>query len=91
MAVRLEGAIQRWVGLSTDSKPDHQTTTIPAGSSFMESDTGRIHRSSGAAWVVWEPVDEHELLLNAILQELVQMRAILEYPHEVRASELVPA
>ena len=91
MAVRLEGTIQRWVGLSTDIKPDHQTTTIPAGSSFLESDTGHIHRSSGMAWVLYEPVDEQGIVLSAILQEMTQIRAILEYAHEVQGSELVPA
>ena len=91
MAVRLEGTIQRWAGLSTDAKPDHQVITVPAGSSFLELDTGRIYRSSGFAWVLYEPVDEHEIVLNALLREITQMRAILEYAHDVHGSDLVPA
>lgn len=41
------GAIQRFVGLSTDTKP-----TPPAGSTFLEYDTGVLFIYTGAAWSV---------------------------------------
>ena len=36
MAVKLETVIRRYIGSSADTKP---TDGVPAGSSFMESDT----------------------------------------------------
>lgn len=66
MAVRLESNITRYIGLSTDVKPTLVTParTIPgttqivaaqpavaAGSSFLETDTGRIARYDGHTWV----------------------------------------
>ena len=61
MAVKLEGSIQRWIGFSSDTKPglgvDSENVTtahadIPVGSSFLESDTGRIFRWTGTTWIV---------------------------------------
>ena len=78
MAVRLEGSIQRWVGLSDDIKPTAAERTIPAGSSFLESDTGLILRWTGEYWAPSPLGDDVLLLLGAILQELVSIRAHLE-------------
>ena len=87
MTVRLEGTIKRWVGLSSDVKPalglqaDGSTITsadLPAGSSFMESDTGRIYRWDGASWTVSLPVDEQLYVLEAILSELKEFRQMVE-------------
>ena len=47
MAVRLEGSIRRYIGTSADQKP---TAEVRAGSSFMETDTGRIARYNGESW-----------------------------------------
>ena len=91
MAVRLEGQIKRYIGLSDDAKPDHQTETIQAGSSFLESNTGRIYRSTGSAWLMFEPVEEQDLILSSILQELVKIRLLAEFRAEVTADELAPA
>ena len=88
MAVRLEGTIQRWVGLSTDIKPDHQTTVIPSGSSFLESDTGRIYRSTVNEWAIFPTGDGQSEILSGILAELVNVRRVLEYQAEVKASDL---
>jgi len=50
MAVRLEATIQRWIGLSTDTKP----TGPPVGSTFYEANTGYSFKYNGYAWL---PVD----------------------------------
>ena len=57
MAVKLEGTIKRFIGLSTDTKPrpggfvdGNAIETIQPGSSFLESDTGRIFRWDGSDW-----------------------------------------
>ena len=91
MAVRLESTIKRYIGLSTDIKPAHQTDTIPPGSSFLEEDTGLVYRSTGTAWAMHDPGDEQMLVLREILRELVNVRLVLEFRGEVRAEELVPA
>lgn len=76
MAVRLEGSIQRWLGLSTDAKP---TGDVSAGSSFMETDTGRIYRYDGTAWTVpGEGIDTQGEWLALIYAELVQLREVVE-------------
>lgn len=79
MAVKLEGSINRYLGLSTDDKPQSSyTDTIPVGSSFMETDTGRIYRFNGSSWTFAEPTDESALLLTAIYLELQEIRATLQ-------------
>ena len=89
MAIRLEGSIRRWVGLSTDPKPyvglqiDGSTITtahdIPSGSSFLESDTGRIWRWSGTEWTLPQAAaDEHLLVLQGILVEIRELRQVVE-------------
>ena len=89
MAVRLEGSIRRWVGLSTDDKPslglqaDGRTVgagDIPAGSSFLETDTGRIYRWNGAdTWTLpGLEGDEQLYVLQALLIEVTQLRQMVE-------------
>lgn len=98
MTVRLEGTVRRYIGLSTDEKPvpgvqiDGTTiaeTDFPAGSSFLESDTGSIYRwdadPRGGHWWLPEPgsataasADEQLYLLQAILREITQMRELTE-------------
>ena len=46
MAVVLVGIIRQYIGLSTDTKP----SGIPAGSTFLESDTRRLFVYDGSAW-----------------------------------------
>ena len=87
MTVRLEGTIRRYIGLSTDEKPvlglqeDGSTieaSDLPAGSSFLESDSGRIYRWSGEAWTL--PVaetDEQLYVLQALLMEITQFREMV--------------
>ena len=90
MAVRLEGSIKRYIGLSSDTKPvlgwqpDGSTLTgadLPAGSSFLETDTGRIYRWDGAsAWTL--PIlgpDDQLYVLQALLSEVTQLRQIVEF------------
>ena len=87
MTVRLEGTIRRYIGLSTDEKPvlglqeDGSTieaSALPAGSSFLESDSGRIYRWNGEAWTL--PVaetDEQLYVLQALLMEITQFREMV--------------
>lgn len=83
MAVRLEGSIKRWIGLSTDTKPEPgqfspdgeelTSAELPAGSSFLESDTGLIYRWNGHDWLPGEgPVVDHLRAIEGLLREVVQ-------------------
>ena len=88
MTVILEGSIKRWVGLSTDEKPylglqvDGRVVEagdIPAGSSFLEEDTGHIYRWNGIdAWALpaVEP-DEQLYVLQALLVQITQLRRMV--------------
>ena len=95
MAVRLEGAIKRWLGESTDVKPAPGQTQfdpalntytplvaldIPAGSSFLETDTGHIYRWNGIDAWTRQPDEDNLLLpvLEAMLIELTQLRQMVE-------------
>lgn len=49
MAVAPISLVQRWTGLSTDSKP---TTGVPVGSLFFEVDTGITYIYSSTAWSI---------------------------------------
>ena len=53
MTVALVSAPQRYVGLSTDTKP----ASAAAGSEFFETDSGRTYLSDGSAWAL--RVDVH--------------------------------
>lgn len=43
-----ETTINRWIGLSTDTKP---TTDVPVGSTFYEYDTFRLFIYNGSTWI----------------------------------------
>ena len=100
MAVILEGPIRRYIGLSTDIKPvvgelspDNSTviaaSDLPAGSSFLESDTGRVARWNGAAWLV-PPVDGSLLEAQGdIVNELMRIRRLLEAANELDSDDLI--
>lgn len=83
MAVKLEASIRRYVGISTDTKPtgyvEGQTVRdpIPAGSSFLETDTGDIWRWNGTEWTAHESIEAAEWLA-AIYGELRQLRELTE-------------
>ena len=85
MAVRLERAIERYIGDSADQKPrpgitiDDGTTvganSPPVGSSFLEEDTGRIFRWDGLVWGASPLADERAIaLLTEIRDELQNAR-----------------
>ena len=88
MAVTLEGSIKRYIGASTDTKPsvgrqfDGTTiaaTELPAGSSFLERDTGIIYRWNGESWAIPPPdINETLYVLEAILAQLTQLREMVE-------------
>ena len=73
MAATLETTIKRFIGSSFDDKP----LAVPAGSSFLETDTGKIHRFDGTLWAHAEGVDEQQLTLQLVLVELTQIRELL--------------
>jgi hypothetical protein len=79
MTVKLEGQIKRFSGLSDDIKSMPQAQggsmadgeILPAGSSFLELDTGRIYRWDGdTRWVTGVQEHESSLLLRAIVAQL---------------------
>ncbi len=83
MAVKLEGTISRFIGLSNDIKPITESDEPPArhiapGSTFLESDTGRIYRWDGRNWMYPDEVDASVSLLGAIYQELYRLRILYE-------------
>ena len=79
MAVKLEGSIRRYIGLSTDDKPaDGLDSPLPAGSTFLETDTKRIYRFDGTLWVDADIVEEQTVLLTAIYSELLYLRQVVE-------------
>ncbi len=49
MAIQMMSTIQRWEGLSTDTKPAAPTFV---GSTFYETDTGRTYLWNGVLWVI---------------------------------------
>jgi hypothetical protein len=55
MTVFLETAIQRWIGLSTDTKP----TTAAVGCTFYEADTGYSWKYNGYAWLPVNIMADH--------------------------------
>ena len=89
MAVRLEGSIKRWIGLSNEDKPAPGQTgfdpalntsapiaenDVPAGSSFLETDTGHIYRWNGDQWAR-SPAEENLLpIMEALLAEVRQLK-----------------
>lgn len=87
--VRLENSTARYIGVSGDVKPtswgsstDSSGNTVahpvPAGSSFLEADTGRIYRYDGDRWQTAPATDDVASLLSAVLDELRAQRALLE-------------
>lgn len=86
MSVRLEGTIKRFIGLSTDDKPSVgvqldgttvEARDLPAGSSFLEEDTGRIARFDGTRWWVIEPHDDQSEYQQFVLMALASIREVL--------------
>ena len=92
MAVKKEATIARFIGLSTDEKPFIgqninreggsvylvAANDLPAGSSFLESDTGRIFRWNGVEWTypgLAEPVvNPFSELGSLIVSEMADMK-----------------
>lgn len=70
MAVTLEGTTRRYIGLSTDVKP---TEGVPVGSSFLESDTGRVSRLDRYGWQDPQAADRQLAVLELIHLELQQL------------------
>ena len=92
MAVKLSGTIRRFIGLSTDAKPfvgqtieglnsDHgviEANDLPPGSSFLETDTGRIWRYDGQDWKVFIAEDAQQQVLEMIYAELHTIRETIQ-------------
>lgn len=75
MAVRLEGTIKRFIGSATDEKP---TIDVPAGSSFLETDTGIIARYDGRTWsTVVTAHEETSFYQQTIIALLTDIREAL--------------
>lgn len=73
MTVQQLGSIRRYSGLSIDTKP---TSRVPAGATFLETDSGHTFTYDGAIW--WpdaEPVSNADI--ESLLQEqLIVLRGI---------------
>ena len=80
------GNIHRYIGDSFERKPmpgeklEDGTTidrtgnkSIPAGSSFLEEDTGRIFRWTGQRWVA-PPVPQPDPRIDVLLDEIQALR-----------------
>ena len=80
MAVKLETTIKRYIGLSTDEKP---TDAQPFGSSFLESDTGRIWRYGTEGWALPIQEDEQVELLSALLVEVLRIGKLITLATEL--------
>ena len=87
MTVKLEGSIKRFSGTSIDVKPRPYSQggtqadgeTLPAGSSFMELDTGRIYRWDGdGQWVIARQRDATQALLGRVIELLEEQNELLE-------------
>lgn len=82
MTVKQETNMKRYVGLSSDGKPLPGAAEAGpvAGSTFLESDTGKLWRFDGTAWFhadIDGGVATVELL-NAIYLELRRLRVVTE-------------
>ena len=51
MTVKQVTSVQKWVGLSSDTKPTASTATIDPGAEFYELDTGDNWIWDGTDWV----------------------------------------
>lgn len=90
MAVKLEGAIRRFIGKSTETKPVVGTSRdknagevvvtahdLPAGSTFLEADTGLIYRWTGDEWLAAPAERQLDSLLHSIDDRLALIVEIL--------------
>lgn len=91
MAVKLESTTRRFSGLSTDTKPiwedENEERLLPAGSSFLETDTGKIYRFSGAGWTHYEPIDEQASYLSAISMQLAATHRLLAVAFDLQPAD----
>lgn len=66
MTVRLEGSAKRYVGLSSDTKPELEAKD--AGSSYFAEDTGLVSRWTGRTWADPSPRQDLSQELLAAVQ-----------------------
>lgn len=62
MAVKKIATIQRWLGLSTDTKP----TVGAVGSTYFETDTGTMYIYNNYAWIPYSVLPETTINYNQI-------------------------
>lgn len=88
MTVRLESTTRRYIGHSTDPKPQLgkqldgstvEATDLGPGSSFLEEDTGRVLRWNGSTWTLPSTEDGRQLqVLETIAADLHSLRDLVE-------------
>ena len=82
MTVRLETTIKRYIGLSTDEKPtpglhwpggeEITYKDVPAGSSFLATDTNEVWHWNGREWVIGDSPEVRELReIKGLLGDIV--------------------
>ncbi len=64
----------RITGLSSDLKP---TTDIPSGSTFEETNTGRLFRFDGTSWVSVTEANVNDVGARNLLQEISDQMKIM--------------
>jgi len=60
MTVRLIATTKNFIGLSSDVKP---TTSVPMGSTFLETDTSDTYIYNAAGWSLYRSIVHHEVIL----------------------------
>jgi hypothetical protein len=79
MTVRLVTTIKKYIGSSIDPKPASSATeVIPAGATFLETDTGEMYHFDGEVWTqTSETAASTDQYLSAILVEIREMKELL--------------
>ena len=75
MAFKRETTITKWVGNSEEPKPDGD---IPVGSTFTETDTGRVYAYDGNQWTSDQATESLGPVLDTMLLELSKIRTAWE-------------
>lgn len=83
--VKLEGSIKRFIGLSSDTKPEREGADsfgnptgamLPPGSSFFETDTFRIARWNGIQWTYEAEDTRITDRLDTLIAEIRELKAV---------------
>ena len=74
----MSGRQEKFIGPSTDPKPQPPDYSIPNGSTCLEEDTGRIFRWRDNQWRA-EPLQSTSDLMAALLDQVIALRQDFEF------------